>query len=126
MTDTQEKSLLVTSTNTGQKKTSHVAVCSVSCFVGSCFFVFCFYQPFDSATFFLLFVADNRCSPVPTVVHASPDTSLAVEGTVVTYSCERGYGLQSDSARKSLQCEGREWKGDMPVCEGTVIAIYQS
>ena len=66
----------------------------------------------------LSFFLDRRCSPVPAVPNAVPDTTLALEGTRVTYSCVYGYEMSEESEHQSLWCDGQNWRGTVPFCEG--------
>ena len=61
---------------------------------------------------------ENRCPPVPKVANAVADTTLAVQGTVVTYKCLVGFNMTEVPAEASLTCDGRYWKGNISSCEG--------
>ena len=50
--------------------------------------------------------------------NAVPDTTLALEGTRVTYSCVYGYKMSEESEHQSLWCDGQNWRGTAPFCEG--------
>ena len=63
------------------------------------------------------FHVDNRCPPVPKASNAAADTSLAVQGTVVTYSCLPGYNFTDESLPSLLECDGKSWVGVTPSCE---------
>ena len=61
--------------------------------------------------------AANRCSPVPVVQHAVADSYLAVQGSVVQYTCIDGF---STSSHMSTACDGINWMpAQLPGCEGT-------
>jgi len=64
-----------------------------------------------------LFCIDGRCAPVPTVLHALPDSRLAVNNSRVTYSCETGYRFPDDDASRDwVTCNGADWLGQVPDC----------
>ncbi len=41
-------------------------------------------------------ISANRCEPVPMLKNAHPNTTMATAGTVVMYSCDRGYIVGHD------------------------------
>jgi len=60
----------------------------------------------------------NRCAPVPAVQHAVPDSYLAVQGSVVHYTCVDGF-TSSVSSTLSTACNGINWTpAQLPGCEG--------
>jgi len=65
--------------------------------------------------------AANRCSPIPVVQHAVPDTYLAVQGSVVQYTCIDGF---SASSHLSTTCDGINWMpSQLSGCEGAIRLV---
>jgi len=62
---------------------------------------------------------DGRCGPVPTVLNAVPDSHLAFNNSVVTYTCESGYRFPDDESRDLVTCNGVDWLGQVPDCVST-------
>jgi len=61
----------------------------------------------------------NRCAPVPVVQDAVPDSYLAVQGTVVHYTCVDGFTPLTVSPQ-STTCDGMNWTPiELPGCEST-------
>jgi len=59
----------------------------------------------------------NRCSPVPVVQHAVPDSYLAVQGSVAHYTCIDGF-VSSTSSPVSTACDGVNWAPTgLPGCQ---------
>ena len=60
----------------------------------------------------------GRCPPLPEVKHATPDTSLAVNGTIVKYNCEEGYVFPNNTLNMTVSCNGVEWNITEAACSG--------
>jgi len=60
--------------------------------------------------------ADGRCTPVPTVLNAVPDSLLATNNSRVTYHCETGYTFPAQQSRDWVTCNGVDWLGQVPDC----------
>ena len=59
------------------------------------------------------------CPPVPQVAFAEFDTNIAIYGTVVKYTCDRGYQFPSNSSVEHIEClETGAWNRTLPPCEG--------
>ena len=70
----------------------------------------------------------GSCPPVPVVDNAFPDTTDALYGSVVTYTCNPGYTFynenQQTSLQKSITCgEDEIWIGNITLCEGTLHSL---
>jgi Sushi repeat (SCR repeat) len=63
----------------------------------------------------------NVCPPVPTVMHATPDSYNAIAGTIVTYSCDEGYAFSDGTFQVSAFCNGENWSVVPTTCLGTFI-----
>ena len=62
--------------------------------------------------------AANRCSPVPEVQHAVPDSNLAVQGLVIHYTCVDGF-VPSTLPFATTTCDGISWMPAQPSgCKG--------
>jgi len=65
--------------------------------------------------------AANRCSPVPVVQDAVPDSYLAVQGSAVQYTCINGF---SPMSHLSTACDGINWTpAQLPECEGATCFV---
>ena len=65
-------------------------------------------------------VPGATCSALPPVPHSTPNTTRAVVGTAVAYTCDYGYWFPDHNVTLSTTCtEAREW-GPYPqqACEG--------
>ena len=62
--------------------------------------------------------ADGMCDPVPTVLHATPITSHANNGTIVVFTCERGFMFSSGMRTASAVCNGVQWSTVPKSCDG--------
>jgi len=61
----------------------------------------------------------NRCSRVPEVQKAVPDSYLAVKGSTVHYTCVKGF-TSPNSSTLSTVCNGFRWSpAPLPCCEGS-------
>jgi len=71
----------------------------------------------------------NRCAPVPVAQHAVPDSYLAVQGSVVHYTCINGFTPLAVSPQ-STACDGVNWAPtQLPGCESkqkTLVQVFQS
>ena len=47
---------------------------------------------------------------MPVLDAAVPDTKRAVEGTVVTYTCNPGYRIADDYKVQTITCQSGEWQ----------------
>jgi len=58
----------------------------------------------------LLYIAITiMCPPVPTVDNAVADTAEALEGTMVTYTCDDGYFFADGNITTTTTCEDGNW-----------------
>ena len=87
----------------------------------------------------------GRCPPVPTVLNATPDSTLTLNGSIVNYICNRGYQYdprnkssatsRRNDYRSNLEntqnvtntvletvavCDGHEWKLLTTPCKGNI------
>jgi len=68
----------------------------------------------------------NRCAPVPVVQDAVPDSYLAVQGSVVHYTCVDGFSPLAVSPQ-STTCDGVNWTPtELPGCESTQETFDES
>ena len=58
----------------------------------------------------MILFTESRCEPVPSVRHASPNTTLTNEGTFVSYACLPGYKCDAGDIRIVARCVEGEWK----------------
>lgn len=66
----------------------------------------------------LLFQSADRCARVSIYQHMEVDTLNASVGTVVTYSCERGYRFEDGAISHSLTCsDTTQWVGYIIDCQ---------
>ena len=56
----------------------------------------------------------GRCPPVPDVRHAVPNTSLATDGSIVTYICGKGYAFEGHLSSLSIACSENRWNVTTP------------
>ena len=63
----------------------------------------------------------HRVSLTNGMVSYSPDTTLRLEGTVATHSCDVGYVL-SGGVNRTCQSDGK-WTGGSITCEGENLAV---
>lgn len=62
--------------------------------------------------------AANRCAQVPVVQHAVPDTYLAIQESVIHYTCIDGF-VSSALYSLSTACDGINWMPPQPPgCKG--------
>ena len=62
--------------------------------------------------------AVSRCPSVPVVQHAVPDSYLAVQGSVVQYTCIDGF-VPPTSSYPATACDGLTWTPAQPAdCKG--------
>ena len=55
---------------------------------------------------FSTYIAEITCPPTPLVYHLVPNTTSAIYGTVVLYTCEENYMKISESALMETKCLG--------------------
>ena len=66
----------------------------------------------------------DRCPEVPQLKMATADGWLATIGSVVTYTCQKGYRSSGQSAKPQTVCDGQRWSAVSSTCEGlSVICI---
>jgi len=66
-----------------------------------------------------------RCSPVPVVQHAVPDSNLAVQGSVVHYTCIDGF-VPPTSSFPDTVCDGVNWvPAQPPDCKGAESSVVK-
>ena len=58
-----------------------------------------------------IFHSVGRCEPVPDVPHATPDSTNASDGSVVTYMCEQGFTFETGFTT-SIRCVDTVWQMD--------------
>ena len=51
-------------------------------------------------------IAGGRCDPVPTVSNATPNSSMAIEGSIVQYTCIEGF---TSLVAMETKCDGQQW-----------------
>ena len=67
---------------------------------------------------FSLCFSVDRCPPVPALIHATTNSSIADQGSVIWYICDQGYGSNSDIV---ISCTSDlEWTTAGRICKGTV------
>ena len=66
----------------------------------------------------LCFPAD-RCPPVPALLHATTNSSIADQGSVIWYICDQGYGSNNSDIFTSCTAD-LEWTTAGGICKGTV------
>ena len=72
------------------------------------------------------FCAANRCAQVPVVQYAQPDSYLAIQGSVVHYTCIDGF-VPSTVSSLSTGCDGIIWTPVQPFgCEGATSFILSN
>ena len=74
------------------------------------------YEPICASNFYINL--DGRCSPLPTLTKASPDTVKTTNGTVVTVSCDQGHVFPDKSPDHVVQCDGVQWNISYTECTG--------
>ena len=47
----------------------------------------------------------GRCPPLPEMKHATPDASLAVNGTIANYTCEEGHLFSTTTLNTAVSCK---------------------
>jgi hypothetical protein len=57
----------------------------------------------------ILLAADDLCDPVPTVPNATPNTSLCLPNTTVSYACDEGYEYSLGVSLVRVQCIRQNW-----------------
>lgn len=60
----------------------------------------------------------NRCSPIPTIDNAVPDSHLALKGHNVTFNCLTGYEFDDGSSTHFIYCDGVNWNATKNKCHG--------
>lgn len=69
-------------------------------------------------------VAESRCPPVPMLQHATPSTTkMATNGTLVEYTCNYGYNINTDVHVTSRRCNGRTWTPAGASCQGMLCTV---
>ena len=67
----------------------------------------------------------NRCEPVPHIVLAETDSVLATSGSVVKYTCNRGYHFNSGAQHYYVKCDGNHWNHSSTIaCRGSILQSY--
>jgi len=61
---------------------------------------------------------DAVCYPVPLMPHATPDSYLATNGSVVSYRCEPGFAFNGSHNTASITCDGIKWSEIDGQCDG--------
>jgi len=64
----------------------------------------------------------NRCPPVPQLSNAQADSSLALLGTEITYTCDVGYLFPAGSDAVAV-CDGTNWSTVNVNCEGSQLTV---
>ena len=69
----------------------------------------------------------NRCTPVPQVQYAIPDSYLAIQGSVIQYTCVDGYvPVPSMPHLLPTFCNGINWEpAELTGCEGATISVLK-
>ena len=68
---------------------------------------------------FPLCLSVDRCPPVPSLIHATTNSSIAEQGFAVSYACDQGYS--SDNSHVVISCTtDLEWTAADGICKGTV------
>ena len=57
-----------------------------------------------------LFSQDDRCRPVPDILHAHHNTNNASDGSVVHYTCIGGYITLHGQTEFNISCMDTTWK----------------
>ena len=64
----------------------------------------------------------GRCFPVPVVDDARADSRLALNGTVVNYSCLDGFSL-TDLSSTTAYCNGQQWSTPALHCQRKRVSL---
>ena len=62
------------------------------------------------------FLIVGRCSPVPVIQNADPDTILALNGTVAVYTCHTGHVFSTLLHQAASYCNGLTWNNTETQC----------
>ena len=66
-------------------------------------------------------ITDAECETLDSILNGKI-TGNTTYGSIVTYSCNPGYGLNGSSVR--LCRSDKSWSGSPPTCEGMCIATF--
>lgn len=63
---------------------------------------------------------DDRCTEIPSLPNAVPDTVVATRGTVVHYHCQAGHEFSPGSEQAAIECSHRtqQWNATLTGCQG--------
>ena len=64
-----------------------------------------------------LFSQDDRCGPVPDILHAHHNTNNASDGSVVHYTCNDGYITVHGQTEFNISCLNTMWKNLHQSCD---------
>jgi len=71
--------------------------------------------------YFTILRTANRCSPIPVVQHAIPDSYLAVQSSTIRYTCINGFSPSSRVPQLTV-CDGVNWSPThLPGCDSKYI-----
>ena len=60
----------------------------------------------------------GRCPPVPSISKATPNASLATNGSVIQYTCVSGKVFPDRSITQDVWCVNTQWVVMYTECEG--------
>ena len=76
-------------------------------------------QCWDFYETFSFIAEDNRCDPIPTAAFATPNSTVASNGSVICYQCNVGYQFPSQTS-ETIFCDGQNWIGTVSECTGNL------
>ena len=69
------------------------------------------------------FTVAERCTPVPSVTNASPDSVNATKESHVTYTCHVGFVFPDGANNHTVSCNGLTWSITHTQCEGILCRL---
>jgi len=58
----------------------------------------------------------GRCPPITEIENAEPDSRQAINGTIVMYTCNKGYIFPDGNTNMSVVCDGVTWNITETAC----------
>ena len=64
---------------------------------------------------------DGRCTPLPSIENAIPDSNKALNGTTIHYQCAKGHLFPTKLEVHTVYCDGMSWNVSETRCDGKAL-----